>query len=273
MNENEKRTGKKIVLYVFLLLVVLGIGVLIGFALSNYYNPITILDIESNIEQQNTIEKDNTTEATNSNGSNESIATNEDEYGKAIIAIKNCLKDNDWLKENIYVKESEKIGDEDITDQIINFIVCKGEKVPVVILYVASENVRFHKIILVSYVNGSVKSEIINQGHYYHGGYSVDPNNNIVVSGFMHMGYDSTAVHKIVKGEITVLGAYGTEEVYDGENISYKYTIDDGTGINLNKEVTKEEYEEYKSNINVEQYNIVEVGTPLSNENVDLYVK
>ena len=280
MNENEKGNGKKIVLFLFLLLIVLGIGIIIGFVLSNNYKlannqnivNTTSLYAENNTEQQNIIGEENTAEDSNSNNSNESTTT-EDEYVKAITAIKNCLKDNDWLEENIYVKESEKIGDEDINDQIINFIICKGEKVPVVILYVASENVRFHKIILVAYVNGSVKSEIINQGHYYHGGFSVDPNKNIVVSGFMHMGYNSTSVQKIINGEITALGAYGTEEVYDGENLSYKYTTDDGTGFNLNKEVTKEEYEEYERNLNVEQYNIVGVNTPLTDDNVDLYVK
>lgn len=210
------------------------------------------------------------------NENTNTATTNTDsEYDTAIAEIKKCLKDKNWLKENVYIKPDQQIVEGDLSDQKVNFIICRGNRIPVIVIEVSSENVRYSKVVLVAYVNGSVKSEIIDQGHIYHCGYSADANKNVVATGFMHMGDNTTTLHKIENGNIKKLGMYGTNEAYENGKENIKYFIADETMLNKgeHKYVGQEEYEKFKAGLKESQYKYVSIGTELTDANVEAYVK
>lgn len=199
-------------------------------------------------------------------------------YNTAVAEIKKCLKDVNWLKQNIYITEDEMISnDADISDQEINFIVCKSDTKPIIVVETSSFNNLFIKIDIVTYENNKVKVKRIGEGHNSHVGYSIDANKCVARTGYMHMGDCKTLLHSIVDGKISLLGSYGYYEEYisntdDNVELKYTYYIGFDTNFNNNKEVSEDEYERYKKNLNEEQYNFVSIGTRLTSENVDLYI-
>ena len=208
-----------------------------------------------------------TTQTTSNNNSNTEISN----YTIAIAEIQKCLKDENWLKENIFIKESEMIGeDANTSDQEISFIVCKSNSKPIIVIETSSINARFIKLDLVTYENNKVTVKRINQGHIYHGGYGIDANKCIVCTSFMHMGENAIMLHSIFDGKISSIGSYKYEENINNE---IKYFIKSETENNSYKEVSKDEYTKYKKELNEDQYNFVAINTPLTNQNVDSYIK
>ena len=215
----------------------------------------------------------------NNTASNSSNPINEtSNYNTAVSEIKKCLKDINWLKQNIYITEDEMISnDTDISDQQINFIVCKNNTKPIIVVETSSFNNLSIKIDLVTYENNKVKVERIGEGHNSHVGYDIDANKCVVRTEYMHMGACNTLLHSIVDGKINLLGSYGYyEEIIsntdDNVELKYTYSIGFDTNFNNNKEVSEDEYERYKKNLNEEQYNFVAISTELTSENIDLYI-
>lgn len=168
-------------------------------------------------------------------------------------------------------------NDVDISDQEINFIVCKSDTKPIIVVETSSFNNLSRKIDLVTYENNKVKVERIGEMHITHGGYDIDTNKCVVRTEYMYMGECKTSLHSIVDGKINLLGLYGYYENYIGntdDNIELKdtYYIGFDTNFNNNKEVSEDEYERYKKNLNEEQYNFVSIDTRLTSENIDLYI-
>ena len=91
------------------------------------------------------------------------------------------------------------------------------------------------------------------------------------------MGECKTLLNSIVDGKINLLGSYSYYEDYisntdDNMELKYTYYIGLDTNFNNGKEVSENEYERYKKNLNEEQYNFVSIGTRLTSENIDLYI-
>ena len=156
------------------------------------------------------------------------------------------------------------------SDQTVDFIVCMGDKIPVVMIEVASESAKARKLVAVMYSNGSVKAEVIGKGHFYHVGFGVDANKNVASVGFMHMGDQSSTLKKVTNGNVVFLGMYGK---YDVEEI--KYYIEDAKNRSQNgyNYVSESEYNKFVAGLNESQYKFVEIGTELNNQNVDTYVR
>lgn len=218
---------------------------------------------EVNTSENSTNEKNNKVSEKKENENKENTKST------AVSAVKDALKDEKWLKKNIYIQEDEKIVYGDIDDQEIYFLVCKSNDKPIIIICVASENVKYTKIILVSYNNGKVTAEKINEGHVYHGAYYVDANKCTVRTEYMHGGYYSTMYHNVGNGSVKFVGAYSSEG--DGEN--YKYFVREKSMYSEENEISEQEYQKYKESLNESQYNFVGIGTKLTNQNVDKYVK
>ena len=215
----------------------------------------------------------------NNTASNSSNPINEaNNYNIAVSEIKKCLKDVNWLKQNIYITEDEMISDNtNISDQQINFIVCKSNTKPIIVVETSSDNNLSIKIDLVTYENNKVKVERIGEGHNSHVGYYIDANKCVVRTEYMHMGTCETILHSIVDGKISLLGSYGYYEenisnTDDNLELKYTYYIGFDTNFNNGKEVSEDEYEKYKKNLNEEQYNFVLIATELTSENIDLYI-
>lgn len=249
------------------------------------YNGMEFTPIEVNNGNKNTntnaqnnlstSEQDNSSSNNNEKSSN---YNNINSYNTGVAEIKKCLKDVNWLKQNIYITEYEMISNNiNISDQQINFIVCKSDTKPIIVVQTSSDNNLSIKIDLVTYENNKVKVERIGKGHNSHIGYYIDANKCIVRTEYMHMGTCNTLLHSIVDGKISLLGSYGYYEEYIGntdDNVELKYTYYTGLDMNFNngKEVSKDEYERYKKNLNEEQYNFVSIATELTSENIDLYI-
>ncbi|MCI8273170.1 MAG: zinc ribbon domain-containing protein [Clostridia bacterium] len=230
-------------------------------------------------EDNKNIDETNLDSNINNTASNSSNPINEtSNYNTALSEIKKCLKDVNWLKQNIYITEDEMISNNtDISDQQINFIVCKSNTKPIIVVKTSSDNNLSIKIDLVTYENNKVKVERIGEGHNSHVGYYIDANKCVVRTEYMHMGTCKTLLHSIVDGKINLLGSYG----YYEENISntddnveskYTYCIGFDTNFNNDKVISENEYEIYKKNLNEEQYNFVVIATELTSENIDLYI-
>lgn len=242
---------------------------------------IVVDKVTSNKEQKssNTEVSTNQTSSQTINNTNENkVDENKDDEKKedreskesvAISEVRKALKDKNWLKKNIYVQDDEGAADGDVGEQEISFIVCKNSDKPIVVVQVLAEDVRFAKVILVSYSDGKVTAEKINQGHIYHGAYSVDANKCAVRSIYMYGGTDGMIYHNIASGKVKFIGAYSREAMGD----DFSYFIKEKSMYDEGKTVSKQEYEEYKSNLNESQYNFVDIGTELTNENVDKYIK
>lgn len=251
----------------------------IGFE-NGFVREIKITTTNLNINKKESYDLDNSSQDNSSSNNNEKSSNynNINSYNTAVAEIKKCLKDVNWLKQNIYITEDEMISNDiNISDQQINFIVCKNNTKPIIVVQTSSDNNLSIKIDLVTYENNKVKVERIGKGHNSHIGYYIDANKCIVRTEYMNMGTCNTLLHSIVDGKISLLGSYGYYEEYIGntdDNVELKYTYYTGLDMNFNngKEVSKDEYERYKKNLNEEQYNFVSIATELTNENIDLYI-
>lgn len=235
-------------------------------------------DENNDIEENNIIgvvddkqESNQTTsgnEGKENNNTKDESTKSESKKDKAVQAIKVALKDKEWVKNNLYFTKDE-LDDNANSQQVVNFIVCKSSSTPIVVVEVDSEEAKRSKVVLVSYINGEVKAEFINSGHIYHGGYSVDANKGIVREDYMHAGSYATMLHSVSTGSVKFIGGYGNNE---SGTESGRYTIF-GNSISEQNEVSEAEYNKCKASLNVDQYKFVEIGTSLTNANVDKYIK
>ena len=218
-------------------------------------------EVENKVDDKKEVKENTTTdEKKESNKKVESTAASE---------VRKALKDENWLKKNIYVQDEEKITEGNIGTQNITFLVCKSNDKPIVVVQVLAEDVRYSKVILVSYNDGKVTAQKINQGHIYHGAYSADTNKGVVCTEFMHGGSFATIYFDVSSGSVKFIGEYSSEE--DGNET--QYFVHDKSMYDEGREISEEEYESYKEGLNEKQYNFVEIGTKLTNENVDKYIK
>lgn len=251
----------------------------IGFE-NGFVREIKITTTNLSINKKENYDLDNRSQDNSLSNSKEESSNynNIDSYNTAVAEIKKCLKDVNWLKQNIYITEDEMISNNiNISDQQINFIVCENNTKPIIVVETSSDNNLSIKIDLVTYENNKVKVERIGEGHNSHVGYYIDANKCVVRTKYMHMGTCETLLHSIVDGKISLLGSYGYYEEYisnTDDNVELKYTYYIGFDTNFNdaKEVSEDEYERYKKNLNEEQYNFVSIATELTSENIDLYI-
>ena len=214
--------------------------------------------INTNINQ-NKEEKKNDTTITKENGNEQ-----KNEYSVAIDNLRKYLNDETWLKNNIYIQNDENSNSEDISDQVISFVIFKDTVRPSIILNISSENAKFTKTVLVTYINNNIKVEKITQGHIYHCGCSVDSIKNILHVSFTHMGDNQEWLYKIKNGEIEFVGGYGE---FEDEK---KYYIKEAK--DMNKEVDKDDFEKYKKDLNIEQYNS-DSYIDFTKNNINEYIK
>ena len=270
-------------LIIILLVIILAVGVMIGILYIKNKSDLEITKRDEEIrklqsELKTQVADNSANEAKNTVTNTSSVSTQETtntiKSNTAVDEIKKSLKDESWLKNNIYITEDEQIVKGNLSDQVINFCVCKSSDSPIVVLEVSSDNSLYKKAVLVTYTNGVVKAEKIIQGHISHGGYEVDPNKCVTRTSYMHMGANSTELNSIADGYVKFIGRYSTEEDYKNGNLAVKYYINRSAAMNTgNIEVTKSEYDSFKASLNESQYNFVEISTKLTNANVDAYVK
>ena len=233
----------------------------------------------SSVEKSNTSKEENiiSTEEKNNEKKDEKKVTHTTEGEKQVDAVKNALKDKEWLAKNVLVQDEENYNDaENIGTQVVDFIVCKRtDETPIVVIQVSAEDIRYSKVVLVTYSKkeGKVVATKINEGHIYHGAYTVDANKCVVNSLYMHGGAESMLFHSVAAGNLKFIGGYGSRDTYENEESTLKYFIYKESKYDDPEDVSKDEYDKYKGSLNESQYNFVEIGTELNDTNVDKYIK
>lgn len=197
------------------------------------------------------------------NSTTNSNTTNSNTSFSALDNLKKYLKDENWIKSNVYIQSSEDPNNSDLSDQKARFVYLHDPHALSVIVIVSSENARMTKTMLVSYGN-NIKVEEISSGHIAHSDTVVDRDKNLVVISYTHMGYDERWVYKVENGQVQFVGGYG---VYDDENT---YHIKESKTDK--KEVSKEEYEAKKNELNVEHYDS-QSYPELTDTNIDAYLR
>lgn len=143
-------------------------------------DPVTTKDdgSEENEENSNTKSVDNK----NENNSEQ----------KEVVAIKKALKDNNWLAENVMMKESCFVDVPIMGKQKLTFMrVVESDYKPMIIIEAYSEDDISVQDFMVYYKDGKVISKPLTSGalHTGHAGIGVDPNNAKMLYNYMHMGY------------------------------------------------------------------------------------
>ena len=227
------------------------------------YNKLNQKYIDEYEESQN--------RTTKKNAENTNITDRE----KAIEEIKKCLKDKKWVQENVMMKQScfENVPIQ--YEQKLTFMTVLGGKYsPMVIVQAYSEKDTSNQAFIVSYQDGNVQSNPITEHalHNSHAAVSVDPNNAMAVVNYMHMGYFYNTLYELKNGESKEIRTVGGESKLDenGNEVPFKYfrRIDNS---NNTADISEEEYN--KLSAEFKKYKFYPIGTDVTDDNIDLYIK
>ncbi len=204
---------------------------------------------------------------------NENASANQSE----VEAIRKALKDDEWIKENVMMKNSAFVGVGIEHEQELTFMRVMGKnKTPIVVVEAVSEEDLSYQLFIVSYQNGKVVSKPLteNASHYGHSGVSVDPNKAVATIGYMHMGVVENQFFDISDGTSKFIKSYG---YYDEYNEQGEYT--DRTIYYKKYKIGEDEdnitEDEYKKLVKEESnnYNFYLIETELNDANVNEYIK
>ena len=226
-------------------------------------------EIESNnITSTNDVKNEEKT--TNSSGTQSNANTNKVEVANK--AIREALKDEKWITENIISEEYASIYERmygsnwyDTESKSLVFAkLSSKENTP---LYIVGESMslREEDFYLVSYKNEKVISELVPCPEY--GFCEFDLNNRVVRAARDNDGI--AYYRKIENGEFIDIAEISVEEVIVDDGNGNITNIIDRTEYKINNEiVSKEEFSAFEN-----KYNFVSIETKLTEENIDKYVK
>lgn len=208
-----------------------------------------------------------TTNETTNTTTNETTNNNKE----AVEAIKTALKDNNWVKENVMMKESCFVDVPIKSKQDLTFMVLKSQNdIPIIAVSANSDEDLSTEVFLVTYKNGKVIANSITERamHNGHAGIQIDPNNHIAAQGYAHMGAISDTYYDIKSGSAIYLDNVGavmgnTEGDYNTPEKYYKGKTE--------TECTKNEYDEIIAKY--KKYKFYSIETELTDSNIDKYIK
>ena len=218
-----------------------------------------------------------------SNVSGEAVESGEvviDDYEVSLSAIRNALKDDEWVKENVMMK-NDCFGEEASGDQELTFRMVGKNRV--VVQAFSYDEVFGIAETIVAYKDGEVVTyshpELTAPDHPGHIGYGVCTDKELMVGYFMHMGYYGNYYYSIGDNFFEEIARFeGSEYGEDGELnenesgdiiMKTQFTID---GVEESGDMTFKEFEnrldEYTKGKDFEPIDI-----PLTDENIDKYIK
>lgn len=225
----------------------------------------------ANVTENTTVDENdvpNTNQTTETQKKDTDTTNNNSE---AVEAIKKALKDDEWVKENVMMKESCFIDVPVEHEQELTFMILKSNNnIPMIAVCAYSEEDISNQIFIVTYKNGKVVSNSITEHamHNSHAGIEIDPNNYIAIQGYGHMGYMYNTYYDIKSGTSTYLDGAGyelgnTDETYEVPQKYYK-----------GKEQTECSESEYNEIISkYSKYKFYSIDTELTDSNIDNYIK
>ena len=197
-------------------------------------------------------------------------ANNNSSTNIAAQEIRKCLKDKNWVKNNVMMK-TNVFGNALEHEQKLSFIkVVGGNYSSMIVVEAYSDGDLSSQCFIVTYQNGKVVSNPLTEYplHISHGGITIDANNAMACQGYMHMGNEASTYYDIKTGNSKTLETVGKYDDYGDDgftgNIIYYY------GEDSNK-ITEARYNEILQKYS--KYKFVSIGTDLTDANIDEFIK
>ena len=277
--EKEVKGGKKVLKATAVTLaavVLVGSGIFIGSRLNNKETKNEIdnnsNDLFTSNNSESTFEKNEINVSENKRNDDEN---NNSSYNTAISEIKKCLKDKEWLKNNVMMKKN-CFGNNIEGDQVLTFMKIKSDagNAPMVAVEATSETDISREVFLVSYNDGKVTAKSITgfANHISHGNVVIDPNNQMADNTYFHMGYVMDTYIDLKNANIEFLDTiayyfdFDENEKEKRSNFTKRYGKDE-----KDTDITEEEYNTIHSIY--EDYKFYEITTELTDNNIDKYIK
>ena len=211
---------------------------------------------------------------TNVNNSENNVAKNDvDSVG--ISEIKKCLKDREWLKNNVFMKKN-CFGNNIEGNQTLTFMKIKAvdKNAPMVAIKATSERDLSREVFLVSYNDGKVTSKSITgfAMHISHADVQIDPNNQMANNTYFHMGVVKDSYINLKNSNPEFLDSIGYYFELDENGVEKKSNFSKHYGLEENDtNITEIEYNNLKSKYN--NYKFYDITTELTDSNIDKYLK
>lgn len=217
-----------------------------------------------------------------SNVSGEAVESGEvviDDYEVSLSAIRNALKDDEWVKENVMMK-NDCFGEEASGDQELTFRMVGKNRV--VVQAFSYDEVFGIAETIVAYKDGEVVTysypELTNPAHPGHIGYGVNTEDEMLAAYFMHMGFYENAYYSIGDNMLEEVANFSGYEYDENGNYSqnesgdiYINTTIRIDGVETNEKLTFKEYEDRIAEYTKGSYESIDI--PLTAENIDKYIK
>ena len=239
---------------------------------SNVTNSTNNININNSESTTNNVNNSNSSK-TNLNNT-ENVLTNSSE-SLEISELKKCLKDKEWLKNNVFMKKN-CFGNNIEGNQTLTFMKLKAvdNKKPMVAVKTTSEKDLSSEVFLVSYSEGKVTAKSIT-GFALHIGHSdvqIDPNNQMADHTYFHMGVVKDTYINLKNSNTEFLDSIGYYFELDENGLEKKSDFIKHYGEeNNNTNITEEEYNNIKSKYN--NYKFYDIATELTDSNIDKYLK
>lgn len=235
MNNDKSKN----IIIALLIVIIIILGALVALFATN------TISLNTNTKEENTNIDDN---SNNINSTDTDINNDEQKVSRddIIIKLKDSLTNQDWVKENLYSEENCFGSEIDTTTQNLKFIVLSNsEDNPIVIVLNYTDEKFINTTYKVYYKDGKILAQNITGyvEHPSHVGFSVDKNQGLVISTYMHMGNYIFKAYDVKNDEIKIYDEYQC--------------------------VTGDCYE-YKGD---KTYDISDISIELTDENINSYIK
>lgn len=146
----------------------------------------------------------------------------------ALSKIKEVLKDDEWVKNNLYMTH-DCFGEETSGDQQITYNYFGKDKI---IAQAFSYDYGAFGITttVIYYDNGEIKTcsfpGLDTPNHPGHGGFSIDSEKEVLVSYYIHMGYYMTTYYKFNKDHFEKIAEFNSVEDISNYTESGDYRVD-----------------------------------------------
>ncbi len=199
----------------------------------------------------------------------------------ALSAIREVLKDEEWVKENLWLQKT-CFGDEVGEDpQTLSFRKVGKDKV--IVETYAYEDTFGIACTLLTYQDGKVVTygnpSVEQPAHPGHMGFAVVPDDELFVAGYMHMGYYDDTIYQIKENDMEKLIDFRSSEWDEEGNflqnesgepmVEYTITIGDQEEKGM---TTFDEFEQRVIDY-IGENEMEAIDIPLTDENVEEYVR
>ncbi|MBO5349192.1 MAG: hypothetical protein J6A89_05175 [Clostridia bacterium] len=223
-------------------------------------------NVTANTVENTTVEKN---EVSNTNKTAETSKTDTtNNNSEAVEAIKTALKDDEWVKGNVMIKNNTFVDSEIEREQKLTFMVLKQDNKGLPMIAVYAKEGAASEVFIVRYENGKAVANSLKGFHSEHATLQIDPNKYIANYSYGHMSYCEEIYYNIQNGNVVELDSIGY--VFTSSADTDEITIDKYYKITENTEISESEYNQIKSKY--DGYKFYSIDTNLTDANIDKYI-